>query len=99
MPSYADTKKPLLADLRRPVYVRTKQTNPRILAQQGAFLLFGLSKNLEGMIQETITVDHSAKFEIIRELDTFAGINQGILFPELDKFLAYIRQCARDGTI
>ena len=97
MSSY--TKKLSLKELRRPVYVKPKQTNPRILAQQGAFLLFGLSENLEGIIQETITIDHSAKSEIIRELDTFAGINQGVLFPELDKFLTYTRQCARDGII
>ena len=93
------TKKPLLEDLRRPVYVKPKQTNPRILAQQGAFLLFGLGENLDGILQETITIDHSAKPGIIRELDTFAGINQGVLFPELDKFLTYTRQCARDGII
>ena len=99
MPSYPDKRKLSLEELRRPVFVKPKQTNPRILAQQGAFLLFGLSENLGGIIQETITIEHSAKPEIIRELDTFAGINQGVLFPELDKFLTYTRQSARDGII
>ena len=99
MPAYPDKREPSLVELRRPVYVKPKQTNPRILAQQGAFLLFGLGENLDGILQETITIDHSAKPGIIRELDTFAGINQGVLFPELDKFLTYTRQCARDGII
>ena len=84
-------------ELLGPVYVKARHINPRISAQKGAFLLFGLNEYLKGITQESIIIPASAKPVIIRELDLFAGINQGRLFPELDKFLMHIKQCAKDG--
>jgi hypothetical protein len=74
--------------------VRPKQTNQRILAQQGAFLIFGLKTLLDDSngsgieIRRTI-VPATAKQKILGELDGI-NINARTLFPEIESAAKYI---------
>ncbi|MFA7571349.1 MAG: FRG domain-containing protein [Sulfurimonadaceae bacterium] len=74
--------------------VKTKMSNPRILAQQGLFLLFGIynsnkmnmskinsAKYKKLIHNKKITIDINSKEKILKELDLL-GINQKRLFPE-----------------
>jgi hypothetical protein len=83
-----------VADLKSVQLVRPKQTNPRIVAQQGAFLLFGLTSellkiNAFGMNVSKITIPASAKPQILRDLDR-VNINRATLFPEVESAAKYI---------
>lgn len=58
--------------------------NSRIRAQQGGFLLFGGNQFMpipENRVREII-IPHKAKKCIRKELDTFFGINMGMIYPE-----------------
>lgn len=83
-----------VADLKSVQLVRPKQTNPRIIAQQGAFLLFGLISELAkinrfGMNVSQMTIPASAKPKILRDLDR-VNINRATLFPEVESAAKYI---------
>lgn len=90
--------------------VRPKLDNPRIVRQQGAFLIFGiksliipgfvdakpiaeLNKDwvLKGFDEERILIDKDSKDNILKELEQL-GINQSILFPEVDKVADFVRK-------
>lgn len=81
-------------DLFRQYYVVAKQNNPRIIAQNGAFLAFGLKwdrgssfgKDIQAF---SLRIPSSRKTEIKRELATI-GIDAGALFPEIDRAAAQI---------
>lgn len=81
-------------DLVKPVYVKPKMNNKRIIAQSGAFLLYG-DLNSKGRRNETllrvrrISVPHEAKATIRKELQLL-GIHSSTLFPEIDKTAEYI---------
>jgi hypothetical protein len=78
------------SDLIRTKYVTPKMQNRRIVAQHGAFLLFGLKSTrvprdatkTDTIMRELIYIPQSAKSTIRRQLDDL-GINDGTLFPEL----------------
>lgn len=81
-------------ELRRVWYVVPKLNNRRIIAQSGAFLIFGIDiirvmKFEESIHGRLIIVPHNAKALIREELDTL-GINQRSLFPEIDRAAEYI---------
>ncbi len=74
--------------------VRPKQTNQRILAQQGAFFIFGLKSTLEDDNKFEInivrtTIRASAKKNLLAELDSI-NINGSALFPEIESAAKYI---------
>lgn len=77
-------------DLSRAFYVIPKMQNSRIIAQHGAFIIFGLKivmtphsgKNGEGISRTYIDIAQPYKSPIRRELDSL-GINDSTLFPEL----------------
>lgn len=80
-------------DLSKILCVRAKMNNPRILHQQGCFLLFGIDtkKNEPAKFDnswvingKSIIVPCGSKSNILRELCYF-GISKQILFPELDE--------------
>jgi hypothetical protein len=84
-------KRIVLEDLMSVFCVEPVKNNPRILAQSGAFLIFGLSRNLpEGITKEEIPVACNDKADLKKELDCL-GINESTLFPEIDKTAEYIR--------
>lgn len=83
-----------LSDLKSVLAVRPKQTNQRILAQQGAFLIFGLRSSLEesnkfGIEIVRTKVPACAKKILLRELDGI-NINASALFPEVESAAKYI---------
>ena len=82
-------------DLLKPYYVHPKMSNRRILAQSGAFILYGIDPFKEIFfpykIEETsFLVPQKAK-EPIRTALANLGINESTLFPEIDKAAARIK--------
>ncbi len=77
-------------DLAKGFYVTPKMQNSRIIAQHGAFIIFGLKvvrvqgpgKSENTIARTMIDIPQSAKAQIRRELDGL-GINASTLFPEL----------------
>jgi hypothetical protein len=83
-------------DLKSVLCVKPKQNNPRILAQSGAFLLFGMTDDLDsasvrGISVERIQINAKKKPDILKELDSVA-INESTMFPEIEKAALYIRE-------
>ncbi|MCJ2142307.1 FRG domain-containing protein [Methylobacterium sp. E-066] len=84
----------ILDDLSKIVAVRPKQTNRRIIAQQGGFFLFGLKTSLAddndfGIRIKRVPVPARNKHAIRRELDQI-NINGSTLFPEIESAAKYI---------
>ena len=82
-------------DLLQPLFVQPNKTNGRIVKQDGAFIINGLSKNrreaedkLDSMTYRKISVQNQQN--ILRELDIL-GINEASLFPEVDKMAEYLK--------
>jgi hypothetical protein len=76
--------------------VKPKQSNQRILAQAGAFLLFGLTSDLDaspvpGVSVERIRINGEQKENIILELDRM-WVNESTMFPEIEHAAFYIRK-------
>jgi hypothetical protein len=82
-------------DLLQPYYVHPKMSNRRILAQSGAFILYGIDpfKNLffPYKIEETSFIVPQKAKEPIRKALANLGINESTLFPEIDKAAARIK--------
>jgi hypothetical protein len=82
-------------DLLLPYYVHPKMSNRRILAQSGAFILYGIAPFKKIFwpykIEEThLLVPQKAK-EPIRKALANLGINESTLYPEFDKAAARIK--------
>ncbi len=77
------------ADLFVPYYVHPKMSNRRILAQAGAFIIYGLTPPkmmfFPYEIEQTkFIVPRDVKAAVRKALDRI-GINESTLFPEIDK--------------
>ena len=81
------------------VCVKPKLDNPRIIKQDGAFLLFGVNrtKSTPASIKESylysekrIIVKHLEKPKILEQLRT-VGITKGSIYPEIDRVAEYYR--------
>lgn len=87
-------------DLLTPQFVQPNRDNPRILKQDGAFIISGLdasdkesdNKIREFLVKELI-IPKEAKEQLRKELE-YVGINQASLFPEVDKVADYLRRMA-----
>jgi hypothetical protein len=82
-------------DLFKPYYVHPKMSNRRILAQSGAFIVYGINPPKRMYFPDTIDempfiVPKRAKIPIRQELENL-GINESTLFPEIDKAAARIK--------
>jgi hypothetical protein len=76
--------------------VKPKHNNQRILAQAGAFLLWGLAPALDshpisGIAIERIRVNVKQKGKIMNELDRMS-VNESTMFPEIERAALYIRK-------
>lgn len=85
-------------DMLKPRFVQPNKGNPRILKQDGAFILSGLDKDdsesnvkIGKYLVERIEVRPEDKQRILDHLE-FVGINQATLFPEVDKVADYLRR-------
>lgn len=81
-------------DLTRPVYVRPRMNNRRIIAQSGSFIIYGLKLQRDVPYQRNIRVRHwllpkSSKAKVASQLLNL-GVNVSALFPEIDKAAAYV---------
>jgi hypothetical protein len=81
-------------DLFRPFYVIPKMSNRRIIAQSGAFIIYGLPPTKTMVFRRDINVNsiivpQDAKSLIRSELESL-GINESTLFPEIDRAASYI---------
>ncbi|MDR3765155.1 MAG: FRG domain-containing protein [Acidobacteriota bacterium] len=76
-------------------YVHPKMSNRRILAQSGAFILYGIAPPktmfIPHLIEETQFVVPQGEKGPIREALNNIGINESTLFPEIDKAAARIK--------
>ncbi|WP_077927650.1 FRG domain-containing protein [Wohlfahrtiimonas populi] len=90
-------------DLKTVQFVRPKLTNPRIIAQSGFFILFGLNPLVRDKSAPTIDdnfyvdkshhiiIDANAKINILNELKSL-GITNATLFPEISDSAKEIAQ-------
>lgn len=82
------------AHLQQPVFVKPKMSNRRIIAQSGAFLIYG-SRRLKPKEVDTdlrlsrVIVPADKKLEIRSQLERL-GIHASSLFPEIDKAAGFI---------
>lgn len=89
-----------LGDLFEQVPILPSKSNPRIMKQEGAFILYGLlkkkqhnrshryvNKNGEMLV---LKIAHQSKKEILEQLKRI-GINHANLFPEIDEVAKYLR--------
>jgi hypothetical protein len=86
-------------DLFVPYYVHPKMSNRRILAQAGAFIIYGLSPPKTMFFpyeieRKLFIVPHEVKTSIRKAFDNI-GINESTLFPEIDKAAARIKDSFR----
>lgn len=84
-------------DILKPQFVQPNKDNPRILKQDGAFIISGLDQDenesdfkIRKYIVNEVVIDASAKASILRDLE-YIGINQATLFPEVEKVADYLR--------
>jgi len=82
-------------DLFKPYYVHPKMSNRRILAQSGAFILYGIDPPKRMFFPypidaTTFIIPQSEKGGIRQALENL-GINESTLFPEIDKAAARIK--------
>lgn len=97
VPSFKREMVPM--DLLKPIVVKPKRMNERILKQDGAFIINGLCDvseeitfRLKTMVDEVLTIEN--KEQILNELDSI-GINEASLFPEVDKVAGYLKENCR----
>ena len=83
-------------DILKPLFVQPNKTNGRILKQDGAFIISGLSNNpseatekLDYLTCEQYMITN--KNIILKELNQL-GINEATLFPEVDKVAEYLKE-------
>lgn len=86
-------------DLHTPFIVIPKLRNARIIAQHGAFMIFGLDRQAgpkyeRNIMSRKIFVKASAKKQIRQDLETI-GIVDATLFPEIDKASAHLMARAK----
>ncbi len=90
-------------DLLRIDAVLPKKSNAKIAAQSGAFLIFGLIKEIKNesssaIKMHKIDINQNAKDAIIKSLAA-VGIHQNSVYPELDKIGSRIRGRYQDPPI
>ncbi|KJV46756.1 hypothetical protein VH86_19275 [Pantoea sp. BL1] len=81
-------------DILKPVYVKPKLSNKRIIAQSGAFMLYGSKANFVKSTEEAIParrvyISPEHKPRIRTELERL-GVYESILFPEIEKAAKFI---------
>lgn len=82
-------------DLLQPIFIQPDKTNRRILRQDGAFILDGLSQDgieEQGKLERlsAIKLRIKNKDRILEELNRF-GINEATLFPEMEHVANYLK--------
>lgn len=81
-------------DLLFPLYVKPKLNNKRIIAQSGAFLIYGArdytpSTNPIPIPARSVFIPSSAKERIRQELETL-GIHESTIFPDIERTSKFV---------
>jgi hypothetical protein len=80
--------------LKQPVFVKPKMNNRRIIAQSGAFLIYGArrlsSKEVDTDLRLSRAIVPADKKALIRNQLERLGIHASSLFPEIDKAAGFI---------
>lgn len=76
--------------------VKPKLDNPRIIRQEGAFFIFGISNNKTqcakfDFVYESYIISKSEKQKILNQLEAL-GINESTLFPEIDHVAKHLKE-------
>ncbi len=92
-------------------YVNPPMNNPRINAQNGAFLLpplleedkhsgeyFLNAKNVNDLFAKSVTIPASSKIAIQNELMEY-GIHEGTLFPDIEHKIKYIKTMVNNSIL
>jgi hypothetical protein len=95
-PYFRDVIEP--ADIDRVLCVRGRHSHDRVIAQSGAFLLFGRNADLPetggaDISIRRIRIADGCKGDIIKQLDTLA-INEGTAFRDIDRHAKHIASLA-----
>lgn len=85
-------------DLLKPLFVQVNKDNPRILKQDGAFIMSGLDLNevdsngkIDCYVALKIQIPAIEKQSLRNQLERVC-INQASLFPEVDQVASYLKQ-------
>lgn len=85
-------------DLLRPLFVCANRDNPRILKQDGAFIISGLDVDcqdsdakIRNHLVTEIRIPADSKKAILEQLE-YVGINQATLFPDVETVAGYLRK-------
>jgi hypothetical protein len=94
LPSFKREVKPI--DLLQPLFIQPNKSNGRILKQDGAFILNGLSNNYDEALTKMESITYKAipienQNGILAELEQL-GIHEAALFPEVDKVANYLKE-------
>lgn len=79
-------------DLQLPVFVKPKMSNRRIIAQSGAFIIYGSRRTSNpdtDLRLQRVLIPAENKADIREQLGRL-GVNESVLFPEIDKAASYI---------
>lgn len=86
-----------IEDIEKVFFVKPKMDNPRIVKQEGAFLLFGIDgekvkfKEADDFFDfKKYIIPFNKKSDILKQLDLL-GINEASLFPEISHIASYIK--------
>ncbi len=76
--------------------VRPKLDNPRIIRQEGAFFIFGISDDKSQCAKfeyeyKSFIINKSEKTKILKQLDAL-GINESTLFPEIEHVAKHLKE-------
>lgn len=83
-------------DLLQPLFIQPNKTNGRIIKQDGAFIINGLSKNRQEAEQKLDALTYTRIYvqnqpQVLKDLEIL-GIHEASLFPEVDKMAAYLKE-------
>jgi|GEM_PF-2952153 len=92
-------------DIHRVICVKPHLDNPRIIRQEGSFLLFGCgtsktepAKLEQSAIVAKLTINRDEKKNLRNQL-RLLGISQATLFPEIEHVAKYIKESYESGSI
>lgn len=92
-------------DLLRVICVKPLLDNPRIIRQEGAFLLYGCNntKNAPAVLGDQVisgklTINRDEKRNLLEQLRTL-GISRATMFPEIEQVAEYVKQSYWQSSI
>jgi hypothetical protein len=89
--------------LQQPVFVKPKMSNRRIIAQSGAFLIYGARRLTSTQVDTDLRLSRAVvpadkKAEIRHQLERL-GIHASSLFPEIDKAAVFIVNRYKNSSV